>query len=75
MTAAQITAAAKLLDGLDPQNIVTLCELGSEGAVFYIGTFMNRGPRYLIARDGSVSKEPDERRIPTGGLGLHEEDK
>lgn len=66
MTAAQITAAAKLVDGLDPQNIVTLVELGSEGAVFYLGTFMHRGPRYLIARDGSVSKEQDERRTPTG---------
>jgi len=40
-------------------EIVTLAEIGSEGAIFYTGTFGHRGPRYLIARDGTYAKETD----------------
>ncbi len=61
MTAAQIRAAAEIVEsfGLMDNEIVTFTELGSEGAVFYSGTFKTRGPRYLVARDGTYRRESE----------------
>jgi hypothetical protein len=66
VTAAQIRSAALLVENaaLMDNEIVTLVELGSEGAIFYTGTFGHRGVRHLIARDGTVSTEPSPVSAP-----------
>ena len=58
MTAAMVRAAAAIVEAceLDDNAIVTFTELGSEGAVFYIGTWKDRGAR-CIDRSGRWSGE------------------
>lgn len=54
MTAAQIFTAAKIIEGFDPDEIVDLREIGSEGCVLRTivpGPLRGQGT-WLIARDG-----------------------
>lgn len=54
MTAAMVREAARLIAHLPDEEIVSFVELGSEGAVLYMGQPLQRvGPKYLIARDGT----------------------
>jgi hypothetical protein len=54
VTAAQIRTAAELVADEPDDVVVSLIEIGSEGAVLRVGAWLDRGPRLLIARDGSV---------------------
>lgn len=59
MTAAMVREAARIVDSLElpADAIVSLVELGSEGAVLKVGPTLQRGDRWLIARDGHSAKD------------------
>jgi hypothetical protein len=62
MTAAMIREACRIVDELElvAADIVTLIEIGSEGAILKVNPFATKTPRaqrWLIARNGESRRE------------------